>query len=69
MFTWIVAAPVTSRARPRLPQSKLETHRLWHEDGLSVDAVAGVRCNKASTVRGYLSGEWFTSIHGAQRQE
>eukprot|EP00752_Nemacystus_decipiens_P009809 g8754.t2 len=45
----------TSRARPRLPQSKLETHRLWHEDGLSVDAVAEVRCNKASTVRGYLA--------------
>ncbi|CAN0396973.1 unnamed protein product [Ectocarpus sp. 12 AP-2014] len=41
--------------RPRLPLSKLETHRLWHEDGLSVDAVAEVRCNKANTVRGYLS--------------
>eukprot|EP00903_Cladosiphon_okamuranus_P013350 g12442.t2 len=47
--------PATSRVRPRLPQSKLETHRLWHEDGLSVDTVAEVRCNKASTVRGYLS--------------
>ncbi|CAM9208966.1 unnamed protein product [Ectocarpus sp. 4 AP-2014] len=41
--------------RPRLPLSKLETHRLWHEDGLSVDAVAEVRCNKANTVWGYLS--------------
>ncbi|CAN0250201.1 unnamed protein product [Ectocarpus sp. 12 AP-2014] len=40
---------------PRLPLSRLETHRLWHEDGLSVDAVAEVRCNKANTVRGYLS--------------
>ena len=61
MFAWIDTAAVTSRARPRLPQSKLETHRLWHEDGLSVDAVAEVRCNKANTVRGYLAGEWFLS--------
>ena len=63
------AAPATSRVRPRLPQSKLETHRLWHEDGLSVDAVAEVRCNKASTVRGYLSGErcqFWSKAHNKQ---
>lgn len=60
------ASSVTPKVRPRLPQSKLETHRLWHEDGLSVDAVAEVRCNKASTIRGYLSGEW--SVERAQQQ-
>ncbi|CAM9408778.1 unnamed protein product, partial [Pylaiella littoralis] len=48
-------APTSSSVRQRLAQSKLETHRLWHQDGLSVDAVAEIRCNKASTVRGYLS--------------
>lgn len=62
------AGRATSRVRPRLPQSKLETHRLWLEDGLSVDAVAEVRCNKASTVRGYLSGElWVSRKERAQQ--
>lgn len=46
----------------RLSQSKLETHRLWHEDGLSVEAVADVRCNKTSTVMGYLAGERSTPL-------
>lgn len=41
----------------RLSFAKLETHRLWHEDGLSVEAVAEARCNKSSTVLGYIAGE------------
>ncbi|CAM9349247.1 unnamed protein product, partial [Hapterophycus canaliculatus] len=45
----------TRRVAPRLPLAKLETYRLWHEDGLSVEAVAQVRRNKTSTVQGYLS--------------
>lgn len=41
---------------PRLSLAKTETHRLWHEDGLSVETVAEVRCNKVSTVLGYIAG-------------
>lgn len=45
-----------------LPLSKLETHRLWHKDRLSVEAVAEIRCNKVNTVLGYLAGEFLLAI-------
>ncbi|CAM9217823.1 unnamed protein product [Scytosiphon promiscuus] len=48
-------ASALSTAKLRLPLSKRETHRLWHEDSLSIEEVAEVRCIKTSTVQGYLS--------------
>ena len=60
---WLVwsAPSASSGGRParrvRLPMCKLETHRMWYEHGLSVEAVAEARCNKTSTILGYLAGE------------
>eukprot|EP00904_Undaria_pinnatifida_P014113 jgi/Undpi1/9832/HiC_scaffold_27.g12286.m1 len=46
----------------RLPQSKLETHRMWYEGGLSVEAVAEARCIKTSTILGYLADDTRSTL-------
>lgn len=47
-------------ARRRVSAAKLETYRLWYDDGLSMEAVAEARSIKTSTALQYITGLFYS---------